>query len=455
MEKMTDHRIPRRLLPWLFMAAAALALSGCFGKGLQTTIDPKSDSTRIIQSVYTLVTWIDVGIFIVVFVPLIYALIRFREKKGQGIPKQVHGNVLLEIAWTLIPAVLLIFIAVPTWVGIFRAYSPPTENALKIQAIGHQWWWEFTYPGSDVVTANELHIPVGKPIVIETFSVDVIHSIWMPKLAAKIDTLPGHVNTVWFEADEAGYYYGQCAEYCGTSHGNMRFRVIAESDEKFSAWLETQKKPPAPADDDARAGQQLFAQKGCVACHTITGVPGAVGVIGPRLNDLKGRTTLASGIMENNPDNLARWIREPQKVKPGALMVLPVPVNEDEAKQLAAFLLSEPGAAMQAAPAAAAPAAAAMTASGGGGNAAKGKQVYMSVCIACHGPDPAKDGPLGPAIAGSQRELIEARVMNGNANFDKSYPPGYKAKRDTRIMAPFPHLANDIDNLAVFLGGAK
>ena len=241
MENTADQSFFRRLMTKFPLVYIVLLLSGCFGGTKQSTVEPHSDTTQIIQDVYVLVTWIDVGIFFVVFLPLLYALVRFRDKGDGAMPKQVHGNAVLEIAWTLIPAVLLIFIAVPTWSGIFRAYSPPTENAYKIEAIGHQWWWEFKYPDGTVITANEMHIPVNKPIVIDTFSKDVIHSFWVPKLAAKIDTLPGHVNTIWFEANDVGYYYGQCAEFCGTSHANMRFRVIVETEEEFNAWMENQK----------------------------------------------------------------------------------------------------------------------------------------------------------------------------------------------------------------------
>ena len=451
MENMADQSIFRRPITRLPLGLLTVLISGCFGGTKQSTVEPHSDSTQIIQDVYVLVTWIDVGIFFVVFIPMIYALWRFRDKGKGEIPKQVHGNVYLEITWTVVPAVLLIFIAVPTWSGIFRAYSPPTENAYKIEAIGHQWWWEFKYPDGAVVTANEMHIPVNKPIVIDTFSKDVIHSFWVPKLAAKIDTLPGHVNTIWFEANDTGYYYGQCAEFCGTSHANMRFRVIVETEEEFRAWMEKQQQPPSASSGDAKAGQQLFAQKGCVACHTIRGLPGAVGVIGPNLNDMKTRTTLASGMLENTPENMARWIQDPQKIKPGALMMLPVPVNAQEAGQLTAFLLSEPGKMAKVAPA---PKAAAMSV-GAPADADKGKQTYMTICIACHGPDPSKDGLIGPAITGSSRELLEARIMNGNANFDKSYPPGYTPKRNTRVMTPFPQVKNDIDHLAAYLNQAK
>ncbi len=337
------HRRIRSRASALFTSGwAAFLLSGCFGGGIQSTIDPKSDATRIIQSLYGLVTWIDIGIFVVVFGFLIITILRFREKPGQGIPKQVRGHLGLEIIWTIIPALLLVFIAIPTWSGIFRAYSPPSGNSLKVEAIGHQWWWEFNYPELGVVTANEMHIPVGRPIVIDTFSKDVVHSFWVPKLAAKIDSLPGHVNTVWFEAEEIATYFAQCAEFCGTSHANMRFRVIVESPEDFDKWVAKQKQPPVAVSDAAKAGQTLFQQKVCIVCHTISGVPGAVGIVGPNLTNLLNRKTLASAIMENNNENLVKWIQAPRSFKPGALMILPIPVNEEEATQLAAFLMSEP-----------------------------------------------------------------------------------------------------------------
>lgn len=454
---MADKKIFHRLVAGFGSLLLLGGLAGCLSKTPQSSIEPHSDNAHYIQEVYGLVTWIDVGIFVVVFGLLLFALVKFREKKGQAIPKQVEGHLVLEIIWTLIPAVLLIFIAVPTWIGIFRAYNPPAENALHVKAIGHQWWFEFNYPGLGTVTANELHVPVNKPVVVEVHSADVVHSFWVPKLAGKVDMMPGQKNQVWFTPETEGMFLGQCAEFCGTSHANMRFRVMVESESDFNAWIERLKQAPNPATDDAKAGRTLFAQKACVACHTIANVPGAVGIIGPNLTNLAGRTTIAAGLVENTPANLARWIHNPQAVKPGALMALPIPVSEAEAAQLAAFLTSPPGeggamAAETPAPAAAPamPAASAAMA-GGAGDAAKGEQVYKTICFVCHGPDPAKDGPLGPAIAGSPRALIEARVMNGNADYEKSYPPGYTPKRNTKLMTPFPHLKGDIDNLAAYL----
>jgi len=463
---MTRARWKPTLSAWFAVALSAAALTGCFGDGLQSTIRPESDNTRIIHDVYALVTWIDIGIFVVVFALIAIAMVRFRAKDGDEIPRQVHGSTVLELLWTIVPAVLLIFIAVPTWSGIFRAANAPAENAFEVEAIGHQWWWEFKYPDGSV-TANELHVPVNRPVVVHTKSIDVIHSLWAPRLFGKIDVLPGKVNTLWFVPEKTGRYYGQCAEFCGTAHANMRFRIVVDNEADLAAFMASLSRPPQPETDAARAGQQLFLTKACVACHTIQGVPGAVGTIGPSLNNLAARSTIASGIRDNTPENLAAWIHDPQAMKEGALMVLPIPVSEAEAAQLAAYLLSPPaeapagaGAApaMPAAPALpampaeqAAPPAAAMTAPAGAGDAAKGQQVYMSTCFVCHGPDPSKDGAIGPAIHGSSRALIEARVMHGNAQYDQSYPPGYTPKRATRLMTPFPHLKGSIDDLTAFL----
>ncbi len=365
MEKTTDHRVRRRVPALLLVAAATLALGGCFGDGLQTTIDPKSDSTRIIQNVYALVTWIDVGIFIVVFVPLIYALFRFREKKGQGIPKQVHGNVLLEIAWTLIPAVLLIFIAVPTWVGIFRAYSAPAEDALEVEAIGHQWWWEFRYPEQGIVTASQMVVPVGRPLEIRLRSADVIHSFWIPRLGGKRDVnpiprvpegeTPRHQNRISITIEEPGEYMGQCAEYCGTSHAIMRMLAVAVEPAAFDAWVDAMA-AGAPSPDSAAAeadalvveGRDVFMRSSCIACHAIAGT-NARGVIGPNLTAFGDRWSVGSGRLDNTSANLADWIAHAPELKKGVIMpgtdvgaggMPPTNLTDEQIRAVAAYLSS-------------------------------------------------------------------------------------------------------------------
>ena len=332
----------------------AVLLSGCFADVKQSTVHPESDSARVIQDVYAMVTWIDTGIFILVAALLAWTVWRYRESKtpAGAIPKQVHGNPVLEMIWTVIPAVILIFIAVPTWSGIFRGASPPKGDLVKVQAIGHQWWWEFNYSGLGLVTANELHLPVGKTVEILTTSKDVIHSFWVPKLAGKMDAFPGRENLIWFTPDKVGTYYGQCAEFCSTSHANMRFRVIVDSEADFKAWLERTRKPQLAKTEDAKAGEALFTEKGCITCHTINGKNQAAFDIAPNLTNLKDRTSIASALIDNTPENLARWIKAPRDVKPGVLMCWPpqmdrtspdcgkFPVSDDDVKKLIAYLTS-------------------------------------------------------------------------------------------------------------------
>ena len=335
------------------MALSAALLSGCFPDVRQSTVHPASDTGEVIQGVYRMVTWIDTGIFVLVVLLLGWAIWRYRESKSPAgtIPKQVHGNSVLEVIWTIVPAVILIFIAVPTWSGIFRIERPPKGDALKVEAVGHQWFWEFDYKDSGLVTAGELHVPVGKPVEIMTHSKDVIHSFWVPKLAGKMDAFPEKENLLWFTPNQIGTYYGQCAEFCGTSHANMRFRVVVDSEADFNAWMERAKKPQLANTDDAKAGEKLFSERFCVVCHTINGRPDAQGQIGPNLTNLKDRTSIASGLIDNTPENLARWIKAPRDIKPGAMMCWPpvqptdtacgkLPVSDDDVNKLIAYLTS-------------------------------------------------------------------------------------------------------------------
>ncbi len=362
-----DARRPRNLPaahgPLLAALGLLPLLAGCFYDLKQSTVHPETDTGRVIQHVYAMVTWIDTGIFIVVLALLLWTVIRYRERPGQqGLPEQVHGNAYLELVWTIVPAIILVFIAVPTWSGIFRADRPPEAKSLTVVAMGHQWFWEFDYKDQGVVTANELHVPVGRSIIVDTQSKDVIHSFWVPKLAGKIDAIPGKTNLVWFTPEKPGTYYGQCAEFCGTSHANMRFRVIVETEDEFSAWVARTKAPMVASTSDAKEGEKLFGLKGCNICHTISGRPDAVGVIGPNLTNLHDRTTIASALLDNTPENLAHWIKAPRELKPGALMCFPpatgpeapcgpLPVNDQEIKQLIAYLMSPTAAAGKPAPA--------------------------------------------------------------------------------------------------------
>jgi cytochrome c oxidase subunit 2 len=212
-------------------------------------------------------------------------------------------------------------IAVPNIRALFAASAPPAgEEVLPIQVTGHQWWWTFAYPTLGVVTANELHVPIGRAVQVHLRSADVIHSFWVPRLAGKMDVIPNQENRMWFKADRPGIYFGQCAEFCGVSHAHMGFRVVAQTAADFAAWVQTQQQPaPVPTDPPAVHGAQLFLQRGCLACHTISGTP-AQGTVGPNLTHVGSRQTLAAGVLANTPDNLARWLRDPQAVKPASLM---------------------------------------------------------------------------------------------------------------------------------------
>jgi cytochrome c oxidase subunit 2 len=269
-------------------------------------------------------------------------VVRYRERPTSKEPKHVHGSTLLELAWTLAPAVVLVFIAVPTIQTIFETDGTPAEGALEIEVIGHQWWWEFRYPEFGITTANELHVPQGRPVALSMTSADVIHSFWVPKLGGKRDLMPRRTTRLAFTPDSLGDFYGQCAEFCGASHANMRFHVVVDGAAEFDSWVQQQQAPPVPADsltDLARQGAELFANpaKTCMACHTVQGI--TPGVLGPNLTHVGSRAMIASGILPNTEEGLARWLRDPVGEKPGSLMPKP-PLTEDEITALVAYLRS-------------------------------------------------------------------------------------------------------------------
>jgi len=220
---------------------------------------------------------------------------------------------------------LILFILLVASVGTGKALSEHGDpNALYIELTGHQWWWQATYqdpsPSQQFETANEIHIPVGRPVIFILTSSDVIHSFWVPNLSGKIDLIPTHRNTIWIRADKPGVYRGQCAEFCGLQHANMALRVVAESPTQFEAWRRAQVEPaPAPDTPDKQHGQQVFTSLPCAMCHTIRGT-GAGGRTAPDLTHLATRSTIAAGILPNTRGHLAGWILDAQGVKPGAAM---------------------------------------------------------------------------------------------------------------------------------------
>jgi cytochrome c oxidase subunit 2 len=287
-----------------------------------TTLAPRSDFAHWTQVLYLQVIGWDAFILVLVAALLALGIFRYSTRAGAvaGPPPAAHQRVGLEVAWTVGPALVLLAIAVPTIRVTFRAEpasAPP--GALEVDVTAHQWWWEVAYPALGVHTANEIHLPVARPVRFVLRSADVIHSFWVPALGGKRDVVPGHPNVLTLVPDTPGTYLGQCAEFCGLSHANMRLRVMVETPEGFAAWAAHQALPAAvSAAPAALAGARVFAASPCVTCHTVKGL--AAGNRGPDLTHLMTRTTIAGGTLANTPDHLAAWLLDPQALKPGAQM---------------------------------------------------------------------------------------------------------------------------------------
>ncbi len=318
----------------------AVLLTGCGGPFPQSSLAPVSDFARMIDDLFRSIVWWAALVFVVVEGVLIYTLVRYRDRGGDDTPEPVHGHTLLEIGWTLAPAVILVLIAVPTVRTIWLVDNPPRQaDPLQVEVVGHQWWWEFDYPGLDVTTANELHVPVGRTVELSLRSADVIHSFWVPRLGGKRDVNPGERTGLWFTVDSAGRYEGQCAEFCGTSHALMRMQVVAQPPEAFRDWVERQRQPAsAPESEMARRGREAFVNHACISCHTVDGTI-ARGTIGPDLTHVAGRDEIAAGVLPNDSAAMARWLEDPQEVKPGNLMRIP-DLSDETIAELVAYLQS-------------------------------------------------------------------------------------------------------------------
>lgn len=380
----------RRARAGIALAGLAL-LTGCdlnFWRmdGHQSTIVVDGPVARAQLEVFYVTCWVTLFVFIIVGAVLAYATLKFRAKSDADEhaepPPQGHGNPLVELGLIGGSVLALVIIAIPTLKAIWFTYDIPAEekaNAYEITAVGYQWWFRFEYPGEQatidaatkmpLVTGNELVIPAGRPVRINLRTVDVIHSLWIPKLAGKVDMIPNRANFLWLKADKPGYFWGQCAEYCGDSHAVMRFRVVALGPREFNEWLDQQLQPartvaarPADAsrplpqfaalrsfrqnetgitekfdadplaswrskqtpekDENAELvakGRSVFAAKACISCHTVRGHAGA-GVAGPDLTHIGSRSTIGAGLLENNREQLRRWLHNPGAVKPGNKM---------------------------------------------------------------------------------------------------------------------------------------
>src|SRR5271166_6390595 len=287
---------------------------------------PASTPAKSIFGLSLFVLGVTGAIFLVVFALLLYSVVKFRKRRNDDgrEPPQVYGSNQVELAWTIIPILIVValFMATARVIAIVQKTSPP-GNAIAVTAIGHQFWWEYRYPQLGVVTANELHVPVSDPAhptptFIKLLSADTDHSFWVPQLAGKTDLIPNRENSMWIEPHEAGMYVGQCAQYCGTQHAKMLLRVYADSPEQFRNWVAAEKDAAAPGEAVA-AGRKIFEQTACINCHAISGTV-ANGRFGPDLTHLMSRETLAAGAALNSHDNLKLWIHDPEAIKPGSLM---------------------------------------------------------------------------------------------------------------------------------------
>jgi len=307
--------------------------------------DPAGKQAEGIRDLFYLVLAITGGIFVLVEGMLVFCIFRFRRHGAPSAvePPQVYGSRPIELAWTVAPAliVFVLFLVVIRYINEIRA-TERQPGALQVNVVGHQWWWEYQYidaasPGGKLIVANELHVPIGRPIHLTLESVDVIHSFWVPRLAGKTDVVPNRINFMWIQADEKGWFYGQCAEYCKGQHANMMIRVFAEEPAQFDRWLAEQRKPAA-TDPAARAGRNLFLSLSCVNCHNVGGTP-ATGTFGPDLTHLMSRETLVTGVVANNEAELTSWVRDPQNIKPGCLMP-DMHLTPGEVNQVVQYLLT-------------------------------------------------------------------------------------------------------------------
>jgi cytochrome c oxidase subunit 2 len=277
------------------------------------------------------------GFFLTVAWFLTFAVIKFRHRAGDGEPHQYEGNTKLEIFWTAVPALIFVFLAVATGIVMSIVNPPVGKRQPDITVIGHQFWWEYRYPKSGVVTANELYLPVGADLMLEIRGADVIHSFWVPDFGQKMDAIPGHPNDLFLKPIREGLFLGQCAEYCGSQHSLMRILANVVSPKEFETWTKSQSKVPAPPTDKVSVhGQELFMSKTCVQCHAIAGTK-ATARVAPDLTHIADRKTIGAGVIANNLENLTQWIMDPQQFKPGAYMPN-MRLTESEAHDIAYYL---------------------------------------------------------------------------------------------------------------------
>ncbi len=341
-----------------------LVLVGCGGdNNPYSHISPRSSTTRDIQSLYKLVFWMALIVFIGVQMFIVYTALRFRQRGNEADrPAQIHGNKRLEIAWTLIPAAVLLVILIPTIQTMFEFSADAQEGEYVIDVYGKQWWWEIHYPGlgpngGPLITANEVRLPEDRKIKLQLHSNNVIHSFWAPQLFGKHDVIPGHVNEIGFTPENPGIYYGECTEFCGVAHALMRFTMVVDPQEEFDAWVASYNTERPAFDANPQTGDVSEAPRSfgiCIGCHAIngtnavaaqaglTGNPYSVGAA-PNLTLFGCRDFIAAGALANTPENLETWLHNPAGVKEGNYMALQIKegtLTQEQIDELVPYLLS-------------------------------------------------------------------------------------------------------------------
>lgn len=340
----TFRRVP------LFLALAVflpILLSACGASNNHTFLNPAGPIASKVNDLWWLLFWIATAIEVLVAAVVITAIVRFRRQPNDADPVQITGNTRLEIAWTIAPSAILVVLLVLT-LSTMISVGEPKQTTMRVTASGHLWWWEFDYQGMNLVTGNEMHIPVGEAIHVDLQSDNVIHAFWVPAVSGKREVIPGHNNTLWLQADQPGTFRGECAEFCGSEHANMNFIVVAQPRPEFDQWVKLQQSPAASVTTGYSAEQLQLAQQGsqtilkqaCAGCHMISGLPNYnIGKVGPNLTHIGSRAYLAAGTLDNTPENLARWLRNPQEVKPDNKMPN-LQLDEATISQLVAYLES-------------------------------------------------------------------------------------------------------------------
>jgi len=483
MHRVSKLSFPLRPAILLLVPVAIALLAACTPDNNQSTFGTAGPVAKDQAWLFSFIFWIAAVVFVLVEGAIIYIAIRYRRRSDSDkLPYQTHGNDKLEITWTIIPVFILAAIAIPTLIGIWEQQADvPRDQGeiLSVEAIGHQWWFEFRYPDHEIVTANELHIPINRPVTFKLESQDVIHSFWVPKIAGKLDMVPLNDNYMWMIGDELGTFYGQCAEFCGIAHAHMRFRVIVETEEDFQAWVDgMHTAPDAPEPESPEAlGKNLFAAN-CSSCHTsdsttpgsyareissqqarwngwISDIENSGIVSAPNLTNFGLRSTLAAGLKDLTQESLEGWIDDPESVKIGTRMqkhaaVYDTPdgtanLTSTEVSNIAKYLLSlKPGSSP----------AGAIADTGGSVN---GAEVFATNCTSCHSTGDNK--VVGPGLAGvGDRAGSQVSGLSVDEYLEQSLrePAAFVVDGFPAVMLEWSHLGDDsIDALVTYLKTLK